>query len=80
MCLTLEKILQEIHGGIKRTPKKKAPGARSTAGGGDELVGRAENTTSEMFSVAALWSSLEADNFQENQINFEVDRWDTEPR
>lgn len=25
MCLTLEKILQEIHGGIKRTPKKKRP-------------------------------------------------------
>lgn len=59
----------------KNTKKKKAPGARSTAGGGDELVGRAENTTSEMFSAAALWSSLEADNFQENQINFEVDRW-----
>lgn len=66
------KILQEIHGVIK---KKMAAGARLTAGGGDELEGRAENTGSEMFSVAAVWSSLEAGNIQENQINFEVGRW-----
>lgn len=57
----------------KKEHPKKALGARSTARGGDKLVGRAENTRSEMFSAAALWNSLEADNFQENQINSEVD-------
>lgn len=58
---------------LKKRHPKTALGARSTARGGDTLVGRAENTRSEMFSAAVLLNSLEADNFQENQINSEVD-------